>query len=420
MANLLIAFNSQRHGKVLRPARRNGLAPRVLQFPGEAEEARGVVEEIVQRLKSDKGVTPGDFAILFRTNEQPRPFEWELRKLNVPYVITGTQSFFDRKEVRDILAYLKWIDRPDDELALLRVINVPPRGMGAGSVDKLLREAVSQSKSVWRMMLDPEFVASLPTAAQRGIENLIDIQKKFASLLNASSPETEESSPIAEDDSVTPPESHREEEDGDEESDEDHFYGSGPLSDAVHRLIEELKYRQEIERLYTDADEAVMRIGSLEAVLNAVAVYESSTNDASMDGFLTSVTLSGREYGSSKEKNAGRNAVSLMTYHSAKGLEFPIVYMVGMEEGVLPHRRSITEEGDSVDEERRLCYVGVTRAQDELTLTLPLSRFKWGKARPTYPSRFLYELTGQADNPNRAKSIKAAADDMRKANRQKR
>jgi DNA helicase-2/ATP-dependent DNA helicase PcrA len=420
MANLLIAFNSQRHGKVLRPARRNGLAPRVLQFPGEAEEARGVVEEIVQRLKSDKGVTPGDFAILFRTNEQPRPFEWELRKLNVPYVITGTQSFFDRKEVRDILAYLKWIDRPDDELALLRVINVPPRGMGAGSVDKLLREAVSQSKSVWRMMLDPEFVASLPTAAQRGIENLIDIQKKFASLLNPSSPETEESSPIAEDDSVTPPESHREEEDGDEESDDDHFYGSGPLSDAVHRLIEELKYRQEIERLYTDADEAVMRIGSLEAVLNAVAVYESSTNDASMDGFLTSVTLSGREYGSSKEKNAGRNAVSLMTYHSAKGLEFPIVYMVGMEEGVLPHRRSITEEGDSVDEERRLCYVGVTRAQDELTLTLPLSRFKWGKARPTYPSRFLYELTGQADNPNRGKSIKAAADDMRKANRQKR
>jgi DNA helicase-2/ATP-dependent DNA helicase PcrA len=192
---------------------------------------------------------------------------------------------------------------------------------------------------------------------------------------------------------------------------------SGCMTDAVHHLMEHLKYRQEIERLYTDADEAVMRIGSLEAVLNAVAQYEQDATEPNLGDFLASVTLSGREYGSSKDKNAGMNAVSLMTYHSAKGLEFPIVYMVGMEEGVLPHRRSITEEGDSVDEERRLCYVGVTRAQDELALTLPLSRFKWGKPRPTYPSRFLYELTDQADNPNRAKAIKAAADEARKASR---
>jgi DNA helicase II / ATP-dependent DNA helicase PcrA len=417
MANQLIAFNSHRHGKVLRPARRNGQPPRILQFPGEAEEARGVVEEISLRLQNDRTVGPGDFAILFRTNEQPRPFELELRRFKVPYVITGTQSFFDRKEVRDILAYLRWIDQPDDELALLRVINVPPRGMGAGSVDKLLRNAVAQSKSVWRMMLDPEFVAGLPTAAQRGIENLLALQKKFARLFeNASQSELDNDSPNTE--PIPAPEnSFASEQD---EDDQDDFLGSGPMSDAVHQLISDLKYRQEIERLYTDADEAVMRIGSLEAVLNAVAQYESSSDQPSLDQFLTSVTLSGREYGSSKEKNAAKNAVSLMTYHSAKGLEFPNVYMVGMEEGVLPHRRSITEDATSVDEERRLCYVGVTRAQDELTLTLPLSRFKWGKARPTYPSRFLYELTGQADNPNRAKAIKAALDDIRKASRSKR
>ena len=106
-----------------------------------------------------------------------------------------------------------------------------------------------------------------------------------------------------------------------------------------------------------------------------------------------------------------------MTYHSAKGLEFSIVYMVGMEEGVLPHRRSIVDTADGVDEERRLCYVGVTRAQDELSLTLPMSRMKWGKPRPTFPSRFLYELTGQGDNPNRAKAIQAAAEDARKSMR---
>lgn len=419
MANQLIAFNSQRHGKVLRPARRNGQPPRILQFPGEAEEARGVVEEISLRLQNDRTVGPGDFAILFRTNEQPRPFELELRRFKVPYVITGTQSFFDRKEVRDILAYLRWIDQPDDELALLRVINVPPRGMGAGSVDKLLRNAVSQSISVWKMMLDKEFVAGLPTAAQRGIENLIALQKKFATLFErAAQFDSDSKSTTAE--PIHPPETNSAARPNEEVDEEEDYLGSGPMSDAVHQLISDLKYRQEIERLYTDADEAVMRIGSLEAVLNAVAQYEATSDQPSLDEFLTSVTLSGREYGSSKEKNAAKNAVSLMTYHSAKGLEFPIVYMVGMEEGVLPHRRSITEDANSVDEERRLCYVGVTRAQDELTLTLPLSRFKWGKARPTYPSRFLYELTGQADNPNRAKAIKAALDDIRKASRSKR
>jgi DNA helicase-2/ATP-dependent DNA helicase PcrA len=186
------------------------------------------------------------------------------------------------------------------------------------------------------------------------------------------------------------------------------------MADGLMQLLNSLKYREEIERLYSDPEESAMRIASLESVFNAIGQYEFSNAEPTLDGFLTSVTLSGREYGSSKEKNQGLNAVSLMTYHSAKGLEFPIVYMIGMEEGVLPHRRSISEELDSVDEERRLCYVGVTRAQDELTLTLPQSRFKWGKPRPTYPSRFLYELTGQADNPNRAKAIQAAMDDARK------
>lgn len=432
-ANQLIAFNKHRHGKVLRPARRNGQPPRVLQFPGENEEARGVVEEIATRIKSDRTVAPGDFAILFRTNEQPRPFEMELRRFNVPYVITGTQSFFDRKEVRDVLAYLKWIEQPDDELSLLRVINVPPRGMGAASVDKLLREAVSQSTSVWKIMQRREIVTMLPTAAQRGVASLIALQQSFSKIFDAATqaesidePESNElhaDSASPEDSSIEPASddgdlgqadaSHDGE--GANDAEDDLPTMSGALTRAVHRLIEDLKYKQEIERLYAETDEVEMRIGSLESVINAVAIYEFNSDSPNLGDFLNTVTLSGREFGSSKDKNASRNAVSLMTYHSAKGLEFPIVYMVGMEEGVLPHRRSITEDGDGVDEERRLCYVGVTRAQDELTLTLPLSRFKWGKARPTYPSRFLYELTGQADNPNRARAIQAAAAEIRKA-----
>ena len=390
MSNRLIAFNRERHDKVLRPARPNGKPPRVLQFPDENEEAKGVVEEIAERLRSDKTVSPGDFAILFRTNEQPRPFEMELRKRKVPYMITGSQSFFDRKEVRDLLAYLRWIDSPDDELALLRVINVPPRGMGAGSVDKLLKQAVATSSSVWKVMHDEVFGATLPTAAQGGIASLKELQSRYKAQFDGQLSAHQDPSQVP------------------------------SMAEVLIKLIDDLKYREEIQRLYAEPEEAAMRIGSLESVLNSIAQYEESAAEPTLGDFLASIVLSGREYGSGKDKQQGLNAVSLMTYHSAKGLEFPIVYMIGMEEGVLPHRRSISGEIDSVDEERRLCYVGVTRAQDELALSLPQSRFKWGKPRPTYPSRFLYELTGQGDHPNRIKSIQAAAQEAKKSGRTKR
>jgi DNA helicase-2/ATP-dependent DNA helicase PcrA len=390
MSNRLIAFNRERHDKVLRPARPNGKPPRVLQFPDENEEAKGVVEEIAERLRVDKTVSPGDFAILFRTNEQPRPFEMELRKRKVPYMITGSQSFFDRKEVRDLLAYLRWIDSPDDELAFLRVINVPPRGMGAGSVDKLLKQAVATSSSVWKVMHDEVFSATLPTAAQGGIASLKELQSRYKAQFDGQLSAHQDPSQLP------------------------------SMAEVLIKLIDDLKYREEIQRLYAEPEEAAMRIGSLESVLNSIAQYEESAAEPTLGDFLASIVLSGREYGSGKDKQQGLNAVSLMTYHSAKGLEFPIVYMIGMEEGVLPHRRSISGEIDSVDEERRLCYVGVTRAQDELALSLPQSRFKWGKPRPTYPSRFLYELTGQGDHPNRIKSIQAAAQEAKKSGRTKR
>ncbi len=404
MANRLIAFNTQRHDKILRAARPNGAQPRILQFPDEAEEAKGVVQEIDARLKKDLATQPKDFAILFRTNEQPRPFEMELRRCKVPYVITGSQSFFDRKEVRDILAYFKWIDTPNDELSLLRVINVPPRGMGASSVDKLLKQAVATGTSVWKIMQDQAFIETLPSAAQQGIHSLKflheEFSQKFKGIPSASPAATFE--PDTSDRPADPKASDNE--DDEAESIED----SGNMTRAARDFIHSIHYRHEINRLYPNPEEATARKGSLEEVINAIAEYESESNKPDLGDFLAKVTLEGREFGSPKEKELHRNAVSLMTYHSAKGLEFPFVYMVGMEEGVLPHRRSLTDSADGVDEERRLCYVGVTRAQDELSLCLPMSRFKWGKARPTYPSRFLYEVTGQADNPNCRKAIQAA------------
>jgi DNA helicase-2/ATP-dependent DNA helicase PcrA len=405
---------------VLRAARPNGAQPRILQFPGEVEEAKGVVEEIAERLRQDPATQAGDFAILFRTNEQPRPFEMELRRCKLPYVITGSQSFFDRKEVRDILAYLKWIETPDDELSLLRVINVPPRGMGASSVDKLLSKAVAAGTSVWKVMQDPAFVRTLPTAAQHAVAKLKSLFHEFSAKFQGAKPSLieEESTgslfqqPFAHESSKSEP--------TDSEStvpESISMEGVGNLMQVSRQLIEALKYRAEIQRLYPDAEEAENRIGTLEEVINAVAEYEQEAEVPELGDFLSKVTLAGREFGSPKEKQMQRNAISLMTYHSAKGLEFPFVYMVGMEEGVLPHRRSLADSSDGVDEERRLCYVGVTRAQDELSMTLPMSRYKWGKPRPTYPSRFLYEVTGQADNPNCRKAIEAATKESRKSSR---
>jgi DNA helicase II / ATP-dependent DNA helicase PcrA len=379
-ANELIAFNSQRHGKVLRAARMNGAKPRVLTLKDETEEARTVAEEIAHRLAGHHS-QPQDFAILFRTNEQPRIFETELRRAKVPYVLTGSQSFFDRKEVRDILSYLRWITLPADEVSLLRIINTPPRGIGAKSIETLLATAVNNGKPLWESMSDDTALLSIPDNARRGVNRLRAIHAKYRDDLNH----------------------------------------TDSLSQVVRSLIDEINYEDEVSRLYPNPEECEARKATIEELVNAVAEFEtaSETDSPSIEDFLAEVTLGGREFGSPKEKEQARNAVALMTLHSAKGLEFPFVYMVGLEEGILPHKRSIADSDDSIDEERRLCYVGVTRAEEELTLSMANTRFKWGKPRPTHPSRFLYELTGQADHPNKLKAIRAARDEIRGANRSK-
>ena len=186
---------------------------------------------------------------------------------------------------------------------------------------------------------------------------------------------------------------------------------------VVKTLIADLDFLDVIARTYPTPDEVQQRQSSVEEVLNAIAEYEADDSSASLAGFIDNVALSGKEFSSAKEKERQYNAVALMTYHSAKGLEFPVVYMVGMEEGILPHRRSLADDFDDVEEERRLCYVGITRAQDELTLSLPLQRMKWGKPRDTFVSRFLYELTGQADNPNRRKAMEGARKEINQSKR---
>lgn len=356
MANRLIVFNRTRHDKVLRAARPGGQSPRIIEFPDETTEARSVIEEIRSQIQRHEG-SPRDFAILFRTNEQPRAFETELRRAKVPYILVGGMSFFDRKEVRDILAYLKLLANPKDEVSLLRIINTPPRGLGQSSVALLMEAAVGSGKPLWDVMTSTASRPALPPAAMKGIGLLAGLFSKYS---------------------------------------QQH----GKLSANLRELILEIGYRQELERLYKEPQEQEARWVAVEEVVNALAAYEQRAKQPTLAGFLDDVALGDGPDQNEKEKQLKRDCVALMTLHSAKGLEFPQVYMVGMEEGLLPHHRSVAVEGDAIDEERRLCYVGITRAQDKLTLTLTKSRLKWGKPRRTDPSRFLFEMTGRADNPH--------------------
>ena len=365
MANQLIGYNTERYGKTLKPHLPDGPRPRILQFKNEIEEAKIVVAEIARHIEQDHR-QPRDIAILFRTNEQPRLFEVEMRKANVPYVLLGSQSFFDRREIRDVLAYLKWIDQPDDEVSLLRIANTPPRGLGTQTMSLLVGRAVTRGESVWRVMSDPSALADLTAPARRGIEELRTVADDIRQSMS-----------------------------------------SGSMSDAVQQLIARVHYVDEITRLYDQPEERESRTASIGEVTNAIAAFQAREKTGTLSGFLDEIALSGKEMGSEKDKAAAKNAVWLLTMHAAKGLEFPIVYMVGMEDGLLPHSRSVKSgEEKDIAEERRLCYVGVTRAQEVLTLSMALTRMKWGKPRPTTPSRFLYEITGKADNPNKYRSKK--------------
>ncbi|MFK8110892.1 MAG: ATP-dependent helicase [Rubripirellula sp.] len=365
LANRLIGFNTTRHDKKLIASRPQGPRPRIEQFKDETAEAKTVVNAITKKIERDH-IQPRDIAILFRTNEQPRLFETELRKANVPYVMLGSQSFFDRREIRDLVAYLKWIEQPNDEVSLLRIVNTPSRGLGAKSMKLLIGRAVERGVPVWEVMQDRSATTDLTPAARKGIEQLAAIAEDVQQRAK-----------------------------------------NEKLTDAMRTLLERTAYADEITRVYDDPLERESRMSSLGELTNALGAYEDNAKKPDLTGFLSDIALSGREMGDEKEKLARQNAVWLLTLHAAKGLEFPVVFMVGLEDGILPHSRSVKSgEEEDIAEERRLCYVGITRAQEELTMSLALTRRKWGKPRPTTPSRFLYEITGKADNPNKYRKKK--------------
>jgi DNA helicase-2/ATP-dependent DNA helicase PcrA len=352
LANRLVKHNKGRHEKTLIAHKISQSPVRFREYEDEVVEAENVVGE-VKFFINKKGENPQDICILFRTNEQPRVFESEFRRQEVRYVIMGSQSFFDKREIRDVLAYMKVLENPKDETSLLRIINVPARGIGDTSVEKILARAVRTGSSVWD---------AIPGALQANeiSKKAAAAVAKFAALLSEFRQQMQRA--------------------------------PKRLAGIVEDLLVAIDYNSEIRKQYKNEEMQAVREETIEQLIETLKTYVARADEPSLLGFLEESALDGRDDETDKEDMLKEKAVKLMTLHSAKGLEFPRVYMVGMEEGLLPHKRAMDEGGSAIDEERRLCYVGITRAKDHLTLTRAQARKKWGKKRLTVPSRFLHEM----------------------------
>jgi len=352
VANRLVQYNRNRHEKVLLAHKRSHSDVRFRNYPDEQAEAENIVREI-KYLITQQQVPPADFAVLFRTNEQPRLFEAEFRRAGIRYVLLGSQSFFDRKEVRDLLAYLKTIAHPGDEVSMLRIINTPARGISKTTVEKLLERAVRRKTSLWNTIPETLSAGEITSKAAAAVARFREMLERFRKRFDES---------------------------------------PRRLDETIRELIDEVDYASEIQKQYKQPEQQLARTAVLEQFVDSASLYLERAAAPSLSGFLDEVALVGRDEQSNKEDQLEEQAVKLMTLHSAKGLEFPRVYLVGMEEGLLPHRRSVEGTENEIAEERRLTYVGITRAMDELTLSRADSRMKWGKRRPSIPSRFLFEM----------------------------
>jgi DNA helicase-2/ATP-dependent DNA helicase PcrA len=275
--------------------------------------------------------------------------------------------------VKDVLAYLRVLENPLDEPSLLRIINTPPRGIGQSTVTALLAQAVEQGRPVWELLCELQPCGKIAAANAEAVGKFCELIETYRRRIQ-----------------------------------------SEPLVDVAASLISQIHYHDELVRQYPDVNEQQSRWASVQEVINSLGSFARRAKKPTLRAFLDEVALGERDDLVDKESKLNRNAIALMTLHSAKGLEFPHVYLVGMEEGLLPHQKSVDAEknGDAnaIDEERRLCYVGVTRARDRLTMTMALGRMKWGKSRPTQPSRFLYELTGQTASRGTGKAASAKRD----------
>jgi DNA helicase-2/ATP-dependent DNA helicase PcrA len=346
VANHLIAHNSERIDKVLRPTREAGERVRIFCAEHELAEADYVLNQIrtIHRLMAQSHY--GHFAILYRTNAQSRTLEDSLVRASIPYRVVGGLRFYDRKEVKDVLAYLRVLVNPADSLSLLRIVNVPRRGIGQSTLDKLTLAAQELGQPLWQVLTDETTVKTLTGRTAKNILALMGLFHNWRSLLQEGLSAVE----------------------------------------IMQRVLKDSGYSDDLHQQGTD--EAQERLQNLNELLNAAQQYAEENEDTSLEAFLANAALA-----SSLDESADeQQKVTLMTLHAAKGLEFPVVFLVGVEQGLFPSYRSLHDPA-ALEEERRLMYVGITRAQEYLFLCYAQARRLYGGSRDyTTPSQFLGEL----------------------------
>jgi DNA helicase II / ATP-dependent DNA helicase PcrA len=348
LANTLIDNNTERIDKVLKATRGEGDKVYCYRADNEIDEAEFVIRQIETIVRKNPEITYGKFAILYRTNAQSRALEESLVRSQMPYRVIGGLRFYDRREIKDVLGYLRAVANPADSVSLMRIINTPKRGVGKSTIDALVRAAVELGVPLWEILADETSVRTLAGRSAKGVLEFADLIKKYrGELTNLSA------------------------------------------SEIAQGLFEESGYLADLKRQGTE--EAENRFENVQELYNAVLQFEEDNGgedeDRSLIGFLASAALASDLDDSSENDDR----ISLMTLHASKGLEFPVVFLVGLEQGLFPSFRSL-DDPSAVEEERRLCYVGITRAQERLFISHACERRLYGNREMAQPSMFLDEM----------------------------
>ncbi|RJQ56950.1 MAG: ATP-dependent DNA helicase Rep [Nitrospiraceae bacterium] len=352
-ANGVISNNKRRMEKSLWTEKGPGPKVNIFQAVDTEDEAEWVADRI-STIKDMKNMPCENMAVIYRANTFSRPFEEALRRKRVPYSVVGGTSYFERQEIKDLAAYLKIIANPSDDMSLLRAANAPKRGIGTSALGALSDFARSNSMGLLDAFGKAAVIGGLGKKAASSAEGLFKLICRYS----------------------------------------DMFKKGREMGKIFGALIEEINYRDYIIGLYKTPDAAYRRTENIDGFVESITHYESTEESPSLHGFLETMALT--DLVEEKEEKGGRG-VTLISFHSSKGLEFPVVFIAGMEEDIIPHRKS-SDSDEGIEEERRLFYVGITRAMNELFITYTEHRSKYGKQAPSVPSRFLKEVPEEAVN----------------------
>ena len=346
-ANGVIINNRRRMEKSLWTERGDGPKVNILKAVDTEGEAEWVADRI-SMIRFERNIPYEDFAVIYRANIFSRPFEEAMRRQRIPYSVVGGTSYFEHKEIKDLAAYLKIIANPSDDLSLLRAASAPKRGLGPSALSALSDFARSNSLSLLDVFGKASGITGLGQKAAVSAEALSELIGRYR----------------------------------------DMFKNGTKMGKTLKALIEEINYRDYISGLYKTPEAAFRRIENIDEFVESITHYESGEESPSLHGFLETMALT--DLMEEKEEKNSRG-ITLISFHSSKGLEFPVVFIAGVEEDILPHKKSADRDED-IEEERRLFYVGITRAMNELYITYTDRRSKYGKDKPSVPSRFLKEI----------------------------